>query len=1303
MLTDNAGFGSRCRTSRFRLAPAAILLLVAGGVSAQGTAPSFTSMPVTSAIVDAVYIYSITTTDPDPGEVLTIEAAAAPDWLTLSDNGDGTATLTGTPGADDVGIFGVILEVTDSTSLSAFQSFAIDVSEANEAPFFTTTPVTSVEEGEQYDYDIEVDDDGGDDDLTIEATVLPGWLAFEADDDGEAELRGTPGPGDVGEHPVELVVTDEEGLTGTQSFTITVSGVNAPPSFTSAPVTTATEGAAYSYAITTTDPDPGDRLTITAPGLPGWLTLDDEGDGTASLTGTPGSGEIGDHDVTLRVTDVAGLTAAQTFTITVANANAAPSFTSAPVTAVDEGSAYSYTVVATDPDAGDVLSITAPTLPGWLSLDDGGDGTASLTGTPRRREVGQHDVTLQVSDDEGLTATQSFTITVGGVNEAPAFTSTPVTSIGEGEAYGYAITATDADGDPLEFSAPTLPGWLDLTDNGDGTASLAGTPSQADVGSHPVAIAVTDGTVSERQEFTVEVVDRNDAPEFTATPPQSASEDTAYSGTTRATDPDGDPLTITAPVLPSWLTFDDNGDGTATLTGEPTVADLGSHDVELVVTDEEGLTDTAVFAITVVAVNDAPVIGTVEPQTASENVPFELDLTAFVDDEEGDALAFTASGLPDGLALDAGTGIVSGIPALGSAGDYDIDFTVSDDENAPVGGGFVLTVLAADRLDLALAIDVAPNPVEVNGSAVWTFTVTNNAPLISADGGARIEATFTGDVPLDFEPPPAACTLTPAGGGTELVCTTAPIAGGAVAEVTLTSTASRAGDVFVEASVAVNGAVPIDDTVGNDAASASLSIAQSVSAEPAQSIGGVDAMAAASGDLDGDGHDDLAVATAAGVPLRLYLNVVDAQSPGRRELADIPIELGAAGLDNDVAIADLDLDGDPDIVTARGPGSANAVFENAGDASFTAATLADGGDDSRAVAIGDIDGDGFPDVVFANAGPNALYRGTGAGTALQFVGPIGGRISVDALLADLVGADGLPELVIANADGDAEIFVNTGGALGATPSTLRTGPTTSVAAEDLNGDGRIDLVFGRNAAGGSVPANFVFLNTSGAALSFSSVPDRLGASSTSDVLAADTDLEGDADLVFVNSNGVHQLFMNSAGSSAIFVLQPTQLVTGAARAGATGQLSADDRIDLAVVGADGINVFYNDGEGRLGLGDVAPPTLTLVGPAEVSLDVGEPYNDAGATAADAMDGDLTPRIETTNPVDTSVIGTYMVRYDVTDLSGNPAAPLTRTVRVGARENVSGGGGGGGGGAFGLLALLLLLLRPLTARARSAAR
>ncbi|RIV32757.1 DUF5011 domain-containing protein [Flagellimonas lutimaris] len=101
--------------------------------------------------------------------------------------------------------------------------------------------------------------------------------------------------------------------------------------------------------------------------------------------------------------------------------------------------------------------------------------------------------------------------------------------------------------------------------------------------------------------------------------------------------------------------------------------------------------------------------------------------------------------------------------------------------------------------------------------------------------------------------------------------------------------------------------------------------------------------------------------------------------------------------------------------------------------------------------------------------------------------------------------------------------------------------------------------------------------------------------------------------------------------------------------GAAGLVNIDD-VSLVVGGTGG--------------GDTTPPVITLNGDATVDLNVGDPYTDAGATANDDTDGDISGNIVVGgDTVDTSVAGTYVITYDVSDAAGNAATQVTRTVNV----------------------------------------
>ena len=93
--------------------------------------------------------------------------------------------------------------------------------------------------------------------------------------------------------------------------------------------------------------------------------------------------------------------------------------------------------------------------------------------TPNADFNGEDSFSIKVTDTSQNIDTITVNVTVASVNDIPVITSTPMTATSE-QSYSYTITASDADGDALSFNATTLPSWLSLHDNGDGTATLSG-------------------------------------------------------------------------------------------------------------------------------------------------------------------------------------------------------------------------------------------------------------------------------------------------------------------------------------------------------------------------------------------------------------------------------------------------------------------------------------------------------------------------------------------------------------------------------------------------------------------------------------------------------------------------------------------------------------------------------------------------------------------------------------------------------------------------------------------------------------
>ncbi len=246
------------------------------------------------------------------------------------------------------------------------------------------------------------------------------------------------------------------------------------------------------------------------------------------------------------------------------------------------------------------------------------------------------------------------------VNGAPEFTSPDCAlSVNQGDAYLCDIATDDVDGDVPAITAPVLPAWLMLTDNGDGTGSLenlAGRPDNGDVGDHPVTLRIDDGRggIAERS-FTIEVVNVND-------PPQIANQnfnidenefpDTTIGrvvGTVAATDPDlifGDAISFSIVGGTGVGTFEIN-DATGQIT---TTAPLDFEDVDvftLTVRVVDTLLPTlmadATITINVNNVEEMPVAQCVPELVRDANINCFVTITAGeVDDGSFD---------PDGLAV----------------------------------------------------------------------------------------------------------------------------------------------------------------------------------------------------------------------------------------------------------------------------------------------------------------------------------------------------------------------------------------------------------------------------------------------------------------------------------------------------------------------------------------------------------------------------------------------------------------------------------------------------------------------------
>jgi hypothetical protein len=634
--------------------------------------------------------------------------------------------------------------------------------------------------------------------------------------------------------------------------------------------------------------------------------------------------------------------------------------------------------------------------------------------------------------------------------------------------------------------------------------------------------------------------------------------------------------------------------------------------------------------------------------------------------------------------------VFSGTPQLEDARDNDpyiitVTATDGDPTTIPAEGVFELNISALDRANVSIDIGVAPDPAILNDELQWTLTAGNFAgPQLATN--VDISGSFVGSG-LNITSPGNCVIQIAVGQVTDFNCTLGNLAIGASASVIISTTTSASGDVVVFATAASTDPLPLDPNLDDNSSHLAVGVAEAFSNGAVQILGNTDVRSIAAGDIDGDGDVDLVVGTAAGQSIQIFL------SGGFRDFETSPIALPDVSANEGIALADFDGNGTLDLVVANGGGQADVVFSNDGAGNFVPmATL--GLTFSQDVAVGDFNNDGNMDIVVAAVGANSVYEGDGLG-GFVLESSLGDADSRAVAVADF-NSDGRDDVVFANVGSSSQVWISSGSFTAG--SALAIGDAVAVTVGEFGGSLHPDLAFGRISSGiGDVPANPVLINdgSGGFAAPFA----ILGTSPTHDILAGDVNRDGLTDLVFINSSGVHQIWI---ATGAGFDLHREQIVDADSTTGILTELGMTDvgdtgGVDLAMGGAvvSGLGVFLNDGFGNLGRGDAVPPVLTLSGDASVDIPAGSAYTDAGATAEDNIDGDISSAVVVTATVNTALVGSYTVTYNVSDFAGNSATPITRTVNVVPAAG-TGGGGGGGGVVSPLLLLLLMLAVCLTA-------
>ena len=473
----------------------------------------------------------------------------------------------------------LLIEAADDSNGSIVEAGIDDlkiegiVSGGNQSPTIIAPANQSNNEGDTVSLTVNASDPNGDN-LTFSATNLPANMSINT---SSGEISGVLSMASAGTYNVTVSASDGN-LSDFANFSWTVNNVNQAPILTATSNQINNEAESVSLQLAASDPD-GDPLTFNATNLPAGLSLNSS---SGLISGTLTQSSSGNYNVTVTASD-GTLTDSANFVWTVNNINQAPSITSPGNQSNVEGDSASITINASDPD-GDTLSYSATGLPAGLSINS---ASGLISGTLGAGSTGNYNVTVSASDGS-LSANTSFNWIISQVNVAPVIIN-PGNQVGdEGTSVSLQISASDANGDNLSFTASGLPSGLAINTS---TGLVSGNLLFSSSGSYNVTITASDSTLTDSTNFVWTVNNVNQAPSLIAPGNQSNNEGDIVSLSASASDPDGDIISYSASGLPAGISIDTN---TGSISGTLANGSNGNHVVTITASDGN-LTDSASF------------------------------------------------------------------------------------------------------------------------------------------------------------------------------------------------------------------------------------------------------------------------------------------------------------------------------------------------------------------------------------------------------------------------------------------------------------------------------------------------------------------------------------------------------------------------------------------------------------------------------------------------------------------------------------------------------------------------------------
>jgi hypothetical protein len=657
--------------------------------------------------VNAAYNQTLTPSVGNVPYAFFLATGALPAGLTLSFNGQATATISGTP--TQAGTFNFTVGVNDALGFYGTQNYALTINCAALSVNPATAPNGTT--GQAYSLP-----------LTVPGAVAP--LSFSPLGSLPTGLTLNPNTGVISGMPTvsgsflfQIVATDANGCQAIKNYSVTISC----PTITVNPASlpNATVGTPYSQPFSALGGATPYSFNLNAgDSLPPGLAIVN-----GALSGTPT--QAGTYNFTIKAIDLNGCLGSRGYALTVVNN--CPAITVLPV-GLQSGhlnAAYSQTLTGSGGQAPYSAGVTAGSLPPGLMLNFGNQ----ITGTPI--QLGTFNFTITLSDANQCTGQRIYSLTISPA--CNTLTATPATLPAGTEGVAYSQTLTGSGGvAPYTFSIEqaTLP-VAGLTLNPNGT--ITGTPGNTGAFSFDVDITDVNGCFgTSHHTLTINPL----CSTITVTPGTlgAATLGQGYNETLMAMGgAPGYTFDVTAGALPNGLTLSASGG----VNGTP--SQTGVFNFTITATDANGCTGQKSYSITV----GCPTINIVPPPpNGSVGNAYNHTFNA-TGNADPYSYSIVAGALPTGLTLSA-AGALTGTPV--SNGNFNFTVKATSLSGCTGEASFAVTIVTCQ------AVNIVQQDIP-NGTVGTAYNVQLNV-----NGGV-----FPYDYSLSAGSLPTGLTLTAAG------------------------------------------------------------------------------------------------------------------------------------------------------------------------------------------------------------------------------------------------------------------------------------------------------------------------------------------------------------------------------------------------------------------------------------------------------------------------------------------------------------------------------------------------------------